>query len=120
MRRLKEVFGKMALGKLKCKDCPRFKDAGHIDYEGNHFGICGMGGNMVYPEERKVKRVSGRGYIHYQPDGCGMYDTVEQALAKMTKSDVRRYKEKMQKKVVSALKKLLERERGGMAKEEVE
>jgi hypothetical protein len=84
------------LGKLKCKDCPRFKDSGHTDHEGNHFGICGMGGNMVYPEERKVKRVSGRGYIHYQTDGCGLYDTVEQALANMTESAVRRYKERMQ------------------------
>ncbi|MCR4733115.1 MAG: hypothetical protein K5819_07850 [Lachnospiraceae bacterium] len=107
----------MEEGKLKCKDCPRFKDAGHIDYEGNHFGICGMGGNMVYPEERKVKRASGRGYIHYPSNGCGMYDTVEQALAKMTKSDVRRYKERMQKKVVSALRRFLEMERGEMVKE---
>ena len=86
----------MAAGKLKCKDCPRFKDSGHTDYEGNHFGICGMGGNMVYPEERKVKRVSGHGYIHYPPSGCGMYDTVEQALADMTEIAVRRYKERIQ------------------------
>ena len=86
----------MATGKLKCKDCPRFKDSGHTDYEGNHFGICGMGGNMVYPEERKVKRARGSGYIHYPPSGCGMYDTVEQALADMTEIAVRRYKERMQ------------------------
>ena len=84
------------IGKLKCKDCPRFKDGGHTDFEGNHFGICGMGGNMVYPEERKVKRVSGRGYIHYPADGCGLYDTVEQALADMTEIAVQRYKERMQ------------------------
>lgn len=88
----------MAKEVLKCKDCPRCKDAdpGKVDHEGNHYAICGMGGNMVYPEERKVKRVSGRGYIYYPPSGCGMYDTVEQALAQMTEIEVRRYKERTQ------------------------
>ena len=46
--------------KLLCKECPRCKDIypGKVDSNGDHFCICGMGGNKVYPEPRRVKRLT--------------------------------------------------------------
>lgn len=39
---------------IKCSECPRFKDhdPNKVDYQGNHFGICGMSGNME-PQDTK-------------------------------------------------------------------
>ena len=47
---------------IKCDTCPRCKDTypDKVDFDGNHFHICGMSGNMVYTEPRKVKRQVGR------------------------------------------------------------
>lgn len=81
---------------IKCDTCPRCKDTypGKLDAFGNHFHICGMGGNMVYTEPRKEKRIYGSGYIHYSVSSCGLYETVEDALKHMTESEVRRWKER--------------------------
>lgn len=81
---------------IKCDTCPRCKDTypGKLDYFGNHFHICGMSGNMVYTMPRKEKRQCGGGYIHYGVSGCGLYDTIEKALADMTEPERRRYYDK--------------------------
>lgn len=36
-------------------------------------GICGMGGNIVYLEPWKEKRISGNGYIHHNISSCGLF-----------------------------------------------
>ena len=80
---------------IHCSECPRFKDhdPDKVDYHGNHFGICGMSGNMVYPAPRKEKRYNGHGYIHFGESSCGLYKTFEEAFAKMTKIEQERYLE---------------------------
>ncbi len=80
---------------LLCKDCPRCIDKypGKLDAFGNHFCICSLSGNMVYPEPRKEKRMTGSGYISFAPDTCGLYTSVSEALASMTPAAVRRYYE---------------------------
>lgn len=80
---------------LKCSECPRFKDTApdKVDYHGNHFGICGMGGNKVYPNARKEKRYNGKGWIHFSESSCGLYKTFDEAFEKMTESEKKRWKE---------------------------
>ena len=80
---------------IKCDTCPRCKDSypGKVDYYGYPFRICGGTGNMVYVVPRKIKRRSGKGYIYHGISSCGLYDTVEDALAHMTESERRRWKE---------------------------
>ena len=58
---------------IKCDTCPRCKDVytDRLDYNGNHFFICGMSGNIVYKEPWKEKRLCGSGYIHHSVSGCG-------------------------------------------------
>ena len=83
--------------KIRCDTCPRCKDIyppDKVDSFGNHFCICGMGGNMVYPKPRKEKRYSGKGYIHYDIDGCGLYDTIDEALAAMNDIERQDYYER--------------------------
>jgi hypothetical protein len=46
---------------------------------------------MVYKEPRRVKRISGKGYLHYSVSSCGLYETIEEALKQMTKSEKERY-----------------------------
>lgn len=77
---------------ILCKDCPRFKDTDpqKKDVFGNHYGICGMGGNMVYPQKRKIKRIKGKGYIYYGPSSCGMYASIQDALKDMTIAEILR------------------------------
>lgn len=81
---------------IYCKGCPQCKDAypGKLDYSGNHFCICGMTGNMVYPEARKEQRYNGKGFISFGPGSCGIFDTVEDMLATMTESEIERWKAK--------------------------
>ena len=83
--------------KIKCDTCPRCKDAypDKVDNFGNHFCICGMSGNMVYTQPRTEKRYSGKGFIHFEVSGCGLYDTVEDALASMTESERQRHYESL-------------------------
>ena len=79
---------------VKCAECPRCKDSGRIDHNGNHFCICGMSGNMVYPEPRKEKRMSGRGWIHFSESSCGLYNTFDDAFNAMTAIEQKRWTEK--------------------------
>lgn len=78
---------------VHCNECPYCydPDPAYVDYFGNHPKICGMSGNMVYTEPRKVKRLTGSGYIHYDIGSCGLYRTVEDALKSMCESERRRY-----------------------------
>lgn len=81
---------------IKCDECPRCKDVypEKLDRDGYHFCICGMSGNIVYTTPHRVKRATGSGYISYGIDSCGLYDTIEDALAHMTQAEIRRWKEK--------------------------
>lgn len=81
--------------KITCKECPRCKDVypGKLNSDGAHFFICGMSGNKVYKEPWKEKRLGGSGYIHHSANGCGLYETVESALAAMTAPERRRWRE---------------------------
>ena len=74
---------------IKCDTCPRCKDVypGKVDDDGYHYCICGMSGNIVYKIPRKMKRYSGNGYIYCGVTSCGLYDTVEDALADKLKAD---------------------------------
>ena len=86
--------------KIRCDTCPRCYDAypEKLDSFGNHFCICGMGGNMVYTTPRKEKRISGSGWIHYGISSCGLYETIDAALADMTEPEKKRYFERKMEK----------------------
>jgi len=86
---------------IRCDTCPYCKDSypNSTDGQGNHFCICGMTGNMVYTEPRREKRWSGPGYIKFGISGCGLFDTVEDALASMTEIERQRYYERMKQNV---------------------
>lgn len=79
---------------IRCDTCPRCTDPypGKLDRDGYHFFICGDGGNMVYKEPRKVRRISGKGWLHYPVSSCGLYKSIDEALSKMTESEIARYK----------------------------
>jgi len=79
---------------IRCDTCPYCKDEypGKVDTQGNHFHICGMTGNMVYTEPRREKRYSGPGYIKFGISGCGLFDTVDSALASMTEIERERWR----------------------------
>ena len=85
---------------IRCDTCPRCKDIypGKLDSFGNHFCICGMTGNMVYTEPRKEKRYSGAGWIQFDISSCGLFETVDEALASMTEIERQRYKERTMKR----------------------
>lgn len=78
---------------IKCDACPRCKDTypGKLDRDGYHFHICSLTGNIVYTIPRKVKKLSGRGYIHYGVGSCGLYGSIEDALKSMTEAERRRW-----------------------------
>lgn len=78
-----------------CRDCPKCKDVypGKLDRDGYHFHICGMGGNIVYPEPHKIKRECGSGYLSFGPGSCGIFETIDDVLKHMTESEIRRWKE---------------------------
>ena len=80
---------------IRCDACPRCKDLypDKVDLYGNHFCICGLTGNMVYTEPRKIKKYTGSGYIHFSTSSCGLYETPEDALSHMTESEIRRWEE---------------------------
>lgn len=86
--------------KIRCNTCPYCKDTypGKLDHQGNHFCICGLTGNMVYTMPRKEKRYSGSGYIHLEISGCGLFDTLDEALDSMTEIERQRYYERMKVK----------------------
>lgn len=79
---------------IKCSECPRCKDTypDKKDYQGNHFHICGMSGNMVYTEPRREKRYNGKGRIKFSESSCGLYETFEDAFNAMTETEQKRYR----------------------------
>lgn len=86
---------------IHCGICPRCKDVcpDKVDSDGYHFKICGMTGNMVYTEPRRVKKISGHGWIHYGISSCRLFESVDQALASMTEIERQRYHERMNQNV---------------------
>lgn len=80
---------------LMCDTCPRYKDVypDRLDRDGYHFGICGLTGNKVYAIPHRIKRLVGSGYMKLGISTCGLYNTVEDALAHMTDVEVRRWEE---------------------------
>ena len=81
---------------IRCSECPRCKDVypGKTDPDGYHFHICGMSGNKVYTTPHKLRKYSGSGYIHLGKSSCWLYETPEDALKHMTKSEIARWREK--------------------------
>lgn len=79
---------------IRCSECPRCRDQypGRVDGDGYHYCICGMSGNIVYTMPRKMKRSRGTGYIEMGVGSCGLYDTAEDALKHMTKSEIDRWR----------------------------
>lgn len=80
---------------VKCDTCPRFKDVypDRRDPDGYPFGICGLTGNKVYRVPHRIKRLSGHGWLKFGVGSCGLYDTLEDALADMTDAEIRRWEE---------------------------
>ena len=81
---------------VKCDGCPWFNDTypGKLDNDGYHFGICGMTGNKVYPKPHRIKRMTGRGYLKFGGGSCGIFDTIEDVLNRMTDSERKRWEER--------------------------
>lgn len=62
---------------IRCFECPHCKKKGKyhgpfMAAEGVEYGICGHGGNLVFLEPFREKRVHGSGYIYHKPSTCGM------------------------------------------------
>ncbi len=58
---------------IDCPECPKCKPQEGLR-DGVRWGICGMGGNIVYLEPWKEKRISGSGYIYHNVSGCGLFE----------------------------------------------
>lgn len=61
---------------VDCPDCPRCKPKDTLR-NGVRWGICGMGGNIVYLEPWKEKRIYGNDYIKHNTSSCGLFEIVE-------------------------------------------
>ena len=85
---------------IKCDTCPRCKDKypGKVDRDGYHYHICGLTGNIVYTMPRKIKRLSRHGYIRCGISSCGLYETIEDALKRMTESERRRWEQEKERR----------------------
>lgn len=61
---------------IKCDECQYCKPKGVNSFgrgKGVLYGICGQGGNMVFLEPWREKKVCGSGYIYHKISGCGLY-----------------------------------------------
>lgn len=58
---------------LDCAECPRCKPKDGLK-NGVRYGICGMGGNLVYLEPWKERRICGSGWIHHRVSSCALYE----------------------------------------------
>lgn len=61
---------------LDCTECPKCKVKEGLKH-GVRYGICGMGGNLVYLEPWKERKVCGSGLIHHPVSSCGLYEKKE-------------------------------------------
>ncbi len=63
---------------ITCAECPHCKPQGIMKKgfygAGVRYGICGHGGNLVFLEPWKEKRIYGGGYIHHEVSSCRMYE----------------------------------------------
>ena len=64
---------------IKCHECPLCKPQEGLRY-GARWGICHIGGDIVYLEPHKEKRIKGSGYIEFQADSCCLWESAEEAL----------------------------------------
>ncbi len=58
---------------LDCTECQRCKPQDGLKH-GVRYGICGMGGNLVYLEPWKERRTCGSGWIHHHVSSCALYE----------------------------------------------
>lgn len=86
----------MSRSYIDCLECPHCKPKSGY-WHGVRYGICDNSGNVVYLEPRREKRIYGSGYIHYLVSSCGLYESVEDALKKMTHAAIRQWKERKEK-----------------------
>lgn len=67
---------------IDCSECPHCKKQPDpykgIRGHGVKYGICGMGGNLVYLEPWKERRICGSGWIHYHVSSCALYEKKEE------------------------------------------
>ena len=56
-----------------CKPQPERREKGFWG-EGTKYGICGHGGNLVFLEPWKEKRISGNGWIYHKTSGCNLIE----------------------------------------------
>ena len=56
-----------------CKPRPEKRKKGFWG-EGIKYGICGHGGNLVFLESWKEKRLSGNGWIRHPISGCKLLE----------------------------------------------
>ena len=63
---------------IDCPECPHCKKKPEpykgITGHGVKYGICGIGGNLVFLEPWKEKRYSGKGYINHPVSSCGLIE----------------------------------------------
>lgn len=58
---------------IDCPDCPYCQPKDTLR-NGAKWGICKMGGNIVYLEPWKEKRIHGSGYISHHVSSCGLFE----------------------------------------------
>ena len=56
------------------------------------YGICDHGGNLVFQEPWKEKKIHGSGYISHKVGGCGLYemDQLPEITAEVEKANKRK------------------------------
>lgn len=62
---------------LDCTECPKCKVKEGLKH-GVRYGICGMGGILVYLEPWKERKVCGSGRVHHLVSSCGLYEKQEE------------------------------------------
>lgn len=83
---------------IRCDTCPYCEDRypGQLDFFGNPFQVCTLTGNTVYNAPRRERRHSGNGWINYdKASTCGLFESVEAVLNRMTEPERKRYFERM-------------------------
>ena len=70
---------------IDCPECPRCRPRPGLR-NGVKYGICRSGGNLVYLEPRKEKRLCGSGWIHYPVSSCALYEKNDEEALRRCKS----------------------------------
>ena len=81
---------------VTCDICPYCKPRGTREQgwpgAGYKYGICDHGGNLVFMEPWKEKKIYGSGYISHKVGGCGLYemDRLPEITAEAERANKRR------------------------------